>query len=195
MKAPYGKRRSELTNGRLGMEFEMPDQSEYPVHPGRPAAFRYPGVLRQLSDSDPEPGCPRRSEFRIRKRLCRLAYLRSGALDAPDRSMASHQRREGEQHPAAAGRQDHGRHGSRQLLHRELWEVASGRRSNQAQGIRPLGTHGRRVYRAYYSDPEYLSIFSDYHHFLVDNGFVPDQVYDRLGVYSDEDVQDSAGRR
>ena len=42
------------------------------------------------------------------------------------------------------------------------------------------------MYRAYYSDPEYLSIFSDYHHFLVDNGFVPDQVYDRLGVYSDE---------
>ena len=42
------------------------------------------------------------------------------------------------------------------------------------------------VYRAYYSDPKYLSIFSDYHHFLVDNGFVPDQVFDRLGVYSDE---------
>ena len=43
------------------------------------------------------------------------------------------------------------------------------------------------VYRAYYSDPKYLSIFSDYHHFLVDNGFVPDQVYDRLGLYSDEE--------
>ena len=43
------------------------------------------------------------------------------------------------------------------------------------------------VYRAYYSDPKYLSIFSDYHPFLVDNGFVPDQVYDRLGLYSDEE--------
>ena len=43
------------------------------------------------------------------------------------------------------------------------------------------------VYRAYYSDPKHLSIFSDYHHFLVDNGFVPDQVYDRLGLYSDEE--------
>ena len=43
------------------------------------------------------------------------------------------------------------------------------------------------VYRAYYSDPKYLSIFSEYHHFLVDNGFVPDQVYDRLGLYSDEE--------
>ena len=42
------------------------------------------------------------------------------------------------------------------------------------------------VYRAYYSDPKYLSVFSDYHHFLVDNGFVPDQVFDRLGVYTDE---------
>ena len=45
------------------------------------------------------------------------------------------------------------------------------------------------VYRAYYSDPKYLSIFSDYHHFLVDNGFVPDQVYDRLGLYSDEEFK------
>ena len=42
------------------------------------------------------------------------------------------------------------------------------------------------VYRAYYSDPKYLSVFSDYHHFLVDNGFVPDQVFDRLGVFTDE---------
>ena len=50
------------------------------------------------------------------------------------------------------------------------------------------------VYRAYYSDPKYLSIFSDYHHFLVDNGFVPDQVFDRLGVYSDEHEKDSPGR-
>lgn len=30
-------------------------------------------------------------------------------------------------------------------------------------------------YRKYYSRQEYLSILSDYHHFLVENGFVPDR--------------------
>lgn len=29
-------------------------------------------------------------------------------------------------------------------------------------------------YRPYYSDPKHLEIFSDYHHFLVRNGFAPD---------------------
>ena len=41
-------------------------------------------------------------------------------------------------------------------------------------------------YRRYYSRPEYLSRFSTYHHFLVDNGFTPDRerqgelVFDRI---------------
>jgi len=30
------------------------------------------------------------------------------------------------------------------------------------------------MYRRYYSNPEYLSRFSDYHHFLIKNGFTPD---------------------
>jgi arylsulfatase A-like enzyme len=30
-------------------------------------------------------------------------------------------------------------------------------------------------YRRHYSRPEYLSLFSDYHHFLVDHGFEPDR--------------------
>lgn len=31
-------------------------------------------------------------------------------------------------------------------------------------------------YRPYYSKPEYLELRSDYHHFLIENGFVPDTV-------------------
>ena len=31
------------------------------------------------------------------------------------------------------------------------------------------------LYREYYTDPEYYSVFSDYHHFLLDNGYKPDK--------------------
>ena len=40
------------------------------------------------------------------------------------------------------------------------------------------------LYREYYNDPKYLSVFSDYHHFLIDNGYTPDKESEGAMVFS-----------